>query len=263
MIVDTHCHVALGWYEPVEALVDQMDRNGVGQAVLVQIQGQTNNEYQRRCVERFPDRLVSVVIVDTQSPDAARQLEREKELGARGVRFTASTRSPGDDPLLIWRAAARLGLPVTCGGTASAFASDEFAALVETLPELPIIVEHLGSVNHPDGEGSPYETRRKVFALARFPNAYLKIHGLGEFAKRAMPVREPFPFEEPIPPLLELAYEAFGADHLLWGSDFPPVSGREGYANALRLTMDRFADKSEQDRSRIFGGTAAELYGIM
>ena len=41
----------------------------------------------------------------------------------------------------------------------------------------------------------PYEMRRKVFALSRFPNVYIKVHGLGEFCQRAMPVTEPFPFE--------------------------------------------------------------------
>ena len=74
-----------------------------------------------------------------------------------------------------------------------------------------------------------------MFDLARFPNAYVKIHGLGEFSQRAMPPTEPFPFVEPIAPLIEMAYEAFGASRMMWGSDYPPVSMREGYGNALPL----------------------------
>ena len=61
-IVDTHCHAAPGWYEPVESLLFQMDRYGVEQAVLIQMRGQTNNDYQFECVQRYPDRLVSVVV---------------------------------------------------------------------------------------------------------------------------------------------------------------------------------------------------------
>ena len=38
-IVDSHCHAALGWYEPVEVLLHQMDRNGVERAALIQING--------------------------------------------------------------------------------------------------------------------------------------------------------------------------------------------------------------------------------
>jgi L-fuconolactonase len=261
-IVDTHCHASLSWYEPVESLLFQMDRYEVQHAVLIQVRGQTDNEYQFDCVERFPDRLVSVVVVDAASPDAPSELERLKARGARGVRFWTNTRSPGDDPLLIWRTAARLGLSVSCNGSPATFASDEFAALVQEIPDLPIVIEHLGGSGRAPDEGPPYTARRDVFALARFPNVYIRIHGLGEFAERASPVREPFPFVEPIPPLLELAYEAFGARRMMWGSNYPPVSRNEGYGNSLRLTLERFAETSENERSRIFGGTALELYQI-
>jgi len=259
-IVDSHCHAALGWYEPVEVLLHQMDRNGVEQAALIQINGQTDNAYQSACVRRYPDRLRSVVIVDVRSPNAPAELERLASEGATGVRLPPGARSPGDDPLEIWRKAAELGLTVSSGGGREAFLDPGFAAIFEALPTLPIVIEHLGSENRPDGESEPYPRRRNVFDLARYPNAYIKIHGLGEFAQRALPVREPFPFVEPIPPLLTLAYEAFGASRMMWGSDYPPVSMREGYANALRFTLERFADKPEDERASIFGGVAGRLF---
>src|SRR6266540_5010999 len=232
-MVDTHCHASPVWYEPVESLLHQMDRNDVERAVLIQIRGQTNNRYQFECVERYPDRLVSVVVVGSDGPDAPQELERLAERGARGVRLWADTRSPGDDSLAIWRKAAELGLPVSCGGTSREFASTEFAELVEALPNLTLIVEHLGSVGTPDGEVAPYEVRQRVFSLARYPNVFIKVHGLGEFAKRAM-----------------------------WGSDYPPVSRREGYRNALRLTMDQLATKSQADRDLIFGGVASAVFRL-
>ena len=259
-IVDSHCHVALGWYEPVEVLLHQMDHNDVEHAILIQMMGQFDNDYQAECVRRFPDRLTSVVLVDAARPDALPVLEREAERGAGGLRLRATTRSPGDDPLAIWRAAERLGLAVSCGGSAAEFAADEFARLIEAVPGLTVVVEHLGSVNHPDGEAAPYSLRQRVFALSRFPNVCMKIHGLGEFCRRAMPVTDPFPFERPIPPLLDLAYAAFGPRRLMWGSDYPPVSGREGYRNALRLTMEQYAARSEEDRQQIFGGVARSVF---
>jgi len=62
--------------------------------------------------------------------------------------------------------------------------------------------------------------------------------------------------------LLEQAYQAFGPRRLMWGSDYPPVSGREGYRNALHLTMEQFAGKSTADRDEIFGGTALRVFPI-
>lgn len=258
-IVDSHVHVASSWYEPIETLLYEMDRNGVEKAVLIQMRGQADNRYQAECVRRYPGRFASVGIVDARAPDWERALERLAEEGASGVRFHLPLRPAGEDPLAIWRAAARLKLPVSCGGNSELFAAPELAAAIAAVPELPIVVEHLGGENHPVDEGQE-AFRPTVFALARFRNLHIKIHGLGEFCRRAMPPTEPFPFERPIPPTLEQAYRAFGADRMMWGSDFPPVAVREGYRNALRLTMERLADLPEGERDRTFGGTAEAVF---
>jgi len=260
VIVDTHCHVSPYWYEPVESLLYHMDQNEVAHAVLVQYMGQFNYAYQVECIRRFPGRFASVVLLETGQPSAVEELERLAEQGAGGVRLRAETRSPGEDPLAIWRKAEELGLPVSCGGQNTAFASEAFAQVIQAVPKLPIIIEHLGSVNAPDGENAPYEVRRRVFALARFPNAYIKIHGLGEICRRTSPVQEPFPFERDGLAVLDLAYQAFGPERMMWGSDYPPVSGREGYRNALQLPLAEFENKPAVERELIFGGVAMKLF---
>lgn len=258
-IVDSHTHVATAWYEPIETLLYEMDRNGVEKAVLIQMRGQTDNRYQAECVRRYPGRFASVGIVDARAPDWERTLEQLAEEGASGVRFHLPLRSPGEDPLALWRAAARLKLPVSCGGNSELFAAPEFAQAVEAMPDLPIVVEHLGGENHPVEEARE-ALRPKMIELARFPNLYVKIHGLGEFCRRAMPPTEPFPFVRPIPSTLDEAYRAFGAERMMWGSDFPPVAVREGYRNALRLTMEHLGDLPQRERDRIFGGTAEAVF---
>ena len=57
-----------------------------------------------------------------------------------------------------------------------------------------------------------------------------------------------------------MAYQRFGARRLMWGSDYPPVSAREGYQNSLRLTLEQFASSREEDRALIFGGVALTLF---
>lgn len=259
-IVDSHTHVASSWYEPIETLLWEMDRNGVDQAVLIQMRGQTDNSYQAECVRRYPGRLASVGIVNVQAPDAEQALERLANEGASGVRFHLPLRPAGDDPLAIWRAAERLRLPVSCGGNSTLFTSADFANAVQAVPNLPIAVEHLGGMNHPLDDPEQETLRRQVFELARFPNLYIKIHGLGEFCRRAMPPTNPFAFVQPIPPTLEEAHRAFGAARMMWGSDFPPVAVREGYRNALRLPMEQLGHLPEAERDQIFGGTAASVF---
>jgi L-fuconolactonase len=258
IIVDSHCHVSPSWYEPVESLLFHMDRNGVERAILIQMNEQANNDYQRAASRRHPERFASVAWIRAEQPGASDELRRLADEGISGVRFSAATRSSGGDGLAIWRTAAELGLSVSCGGSSAEFASKEFAGLVRTLPQVRIVIEHLGGYNHPGTDS--LEDRRKVFDLARFPNVYVKVHGLGEFCNRRLPVAEPFPFETPIPPFLDTAYEAFGPHRMMWGSDYPPVSAREGYGNALRWTLDQFASRSAEDREWIFGRVALSVF---
>jgi L-fuconolactonase len=262
-VVDAHCHVSPVWYEPVETLLFQMDRNYVDAAILIQMLGQTDNIYQQECVSRYPGRFASVVIVDHTLPSAPKLLADLAEAGASGVRLRAPMRSPGDDPYAIWRTADQLGLAVSCAGTATDFASAEFADLLQALPTLKVVVEHMASTNKPDTTESDRQLRQTAFrTLSRHPNTLIKVHGVGEIAPRAMPPRVPLPFEEPIAPYFRQVYDAFGPERMMWGSDFPPVASREGYTNALFLCRDEFADRPAEARDLIFGGSAARTFPI-
>jgi predicted TIM-barrel fold metal-dependent hydrolase len=257
-IVDSHCHAGLSWFEPIETLLQQMDRNGVEHAILIQMRGQANNDYLFECMRHYPDRVSVVVGLEADHPTATDTLARLVDSGACGVRLMATARSQGADPLAIWRRAASLGMAVSCLGTSQEFLSTDFVHLVQDLPELTLVLEHLGSAL--EHETVPPEAFRAVFSLARFPNVYIKVPGLGEFCTRKMPVSEPFAFDRPIPPLLDWALEAFGPARMMWGSDFPPVSAREGYANALHLTLDQFAHASQTERDLIFGDVARTVF---
>jgi L-fuconolactonase len=256
VLVDSHCHASLAWYAPVESLLHEMDSNGVERAILIQIVREYDNTYQQECARRYPDRFVSVVHVNGTQADATARLEQLAADGATGVRLGADLRSPGDDPLAIWRTADRLGLAISLyrNGTDPALVEE----LATALPTLRIVLEHYtGRASSP----AEQEFRPRVASLARFPNVLVKVTGLGEFAQRALPVRYPFPFEEPIPSNLEAAYAAFGPGRMMWGSDYPPVANREGYANALRLCRDQFAARPQIEQDQIFGDVAFAVFG--
>ena len=70
IIVDTHCHAARNWFEPIGVLTFQMDSNGVDKAVLVQHRGSFDATYLLDCAEVAPERFAVVVLVDTSQPDA-------------------------------------------------------------------------------------------------------------------------------------------------------------------------------------------------
>jgi L-fuconolactonase len=260
--VDAHCHVALNWYEPVEVLLEQMDRAEVEQAVLVQLLGCYDNDYLIDCVQRYPGRFAAVVAVDAARDDAPQLLARSKAEGAAGVRFRPTMRSPGEDPLALWRCAAAQGLPVSCVGNPETFASPLLLEVLETLPELPVMLEHLGGTSAADTSDALRAARAATWSLSRFRQVFLKVPGLGEFEPRIAslePGRIPMDLAAATQ-VLEGALKAFGADRLLWGSDFPVVASREGYHNALQWSRRLLTEIDRLAIQQIFGATARTLF---
>ncbi|TPQ44178.1 MULTISPECIES: amidohydrolase family protein [Cupriavidus] len=261
MLIDSHAHVSPVWYEPVETLLCQMKRHDVARAVLTQMIGQADNRYQADCVRAHPGRFASVVWIDPAAPDAPRALARLADEGAAGVRLRPGARSPGDDPLAIWRAAEACGLPVSCVGNAEAFTTPAFADLLQAVPGLTVVLEHLGDTSKPMQTVADGELRYTVLRLARFNNVCLKVPGLGELAPRAPgALRDGPTFGGEAAALLEAAIAAFGAQRLMWGSDFPVVSSREGYGNALALVRECLLDHPAVVREAILGDTARRIF---
>ena len=130
VIVDTHCHTSQYWFEPVEILLDEMNRNGVDKAVLTQFFGVYDNSYMIDCMRRFPGRFSVIALVDVARTDALQQLEELANQGVESLRLNVNMRSPGSDPLAIWFKAADLGMSVSSMGTVEDFASDEFEDIV-------------------------------------------------------------------------------------------------------------------------------------
>jgi L-fuconolactonase len=250
MIIDAHCHASPCWFEPVETLLFQMDRVGAARAVLTQLLGQFDNSYQTACVAAHPDRLASVGAAQTSD-----EVRRLADSGAAGVRIGAAL---ADD--VLWEAAATSGLAVSVSGTAAAITDTGFTARIAAMSDLDFVLEHLGGIGRPDFDGSE-ATRVAVFALARFPNVTLKVPGLGQMGKRTPLSNEP-PIDAEAADLLLAAVTHFGADRLMWGSDFPPVASREGYANALGWPQRVLGELTERERAAIFGGTAARIFKL-
>lgn len=262
ILIDAHCHASPLWYEPVESLLFQMDRNGVQKAVLTQLLGEFHNEYQDECVAQHGARFVHVGAVDPADPSAVAQIGYWSDRGMAGLRLRPDARSPGAKSMGLWQAAADRQLAISCAGPTSLFLAEDFAALTAEFSQTIFVLEHLAGWVRPDCDRSS-ETWARILALARLPNVAIKIAALGQLAPR--PPSRPLP---KVPPVLDIAegqrllavLDSFGADRLLWSSDFPVVSSREGYRNALQWTRDVFADRPEHEVAAIFGGNAGRIF---
>jgi L-fuconolactonase len=251
LIVDTHCHVGLHKYEPVEVLLFHMAQSKVAQAIFIQYMGNTDNRYLLDCLAAHPGKFAAAMIVEPD--DDGSRIRHWAEQGIGGIRLPADFRGRGRDPLAQWRTAAALDLVVSAPCIPATLLGRDFQEVVERFPNLSIVIEHLGGVGR--GALPPYSEFQQVLALARYPNLTIKLPGFGEFCEL------PHPFSH-IPPLVDMTLTAFGPQRIMWGSDWPPVSSREGYGNALQVPLDYLTQLSEDEKAWIFGRTAQVVWRL-
>ncbi|MHA2394158.1 MAG: amidohydrolase family protein [Promethearchaeota archaeon] len=250
MIVDTHVHVGLKNYVPVEELLKQMDQVGIDKAVLVQYRsgmpspGNTDNSYLSNCINNFSSRLVGVCLVDHRKEDATEKLEYlVKEKGFQGIRLAGRDNSPGSNKIAIWEKASELGINISVSGDITPVKD-----IAENISDLNLLIEHVGM---------PNTNGNKILELAKYDNVYVKfstggLHGVSE---------EGYPYLD-VQPFFKKVYEIFGPERIMWGSDYPPVEGREGYRKALDFIKEDVDWLSLEDKEWILDKTAMNLWSF-
>lgn len=123
-------------------------------------------------------------------------------------------------------------------------------AFAEAHPQLTIVVDH--GAKPPVAEGRLEPWRSELEALVKFPNVYCKLSGLSSEAAAAQAGSALLPY-------IEAVISTFPAERLLWGSDWPVVNTRSDWGQWLSACLGVVA---EQDRERLFGGTAASVYRL-
>ena len=150
----------------------------------------------------------------------------------------------------------------------------DLAKLASAYPEVPIIVNHLGGKIDPFASADEFANwRRCIDAIARCPNAVMKVGGAQQAAGSWEPPFHMHRRERPIgsEELCELLYryyihaiEAFGPDRCMFESNFPVDKECVSYRtlwNAFKRIARR-AGLSESEKMSIFSGTAARVYRV-
>jgi L-fuconolactonase len=126
--------------------------------------------------------------------------------------------------------------------------------LVDRLPDQPFVLDHCGKPRIRDGVREPWTTH--VRELARHPNVCCKVSGL--VTEAAWEGWQP----EDLHPYLDVVFEAFGTDRLMFGSDWPVCLVAGDFERVTEL-IERYTDQlSPDERADVFGGTAGWFYGL-
>lgn len=195
-----------------------------------------------------------------ESEAALAELDRVRIEGLCGVRCLIAkdpldwlTEAPA---LRLFEEIARRGLawdvvPITEEQTA------QVIKLARLVPELKIVVDHLGRPPLDTGGWSPWADH--LAELAQSPAVALKV-SVGIDALTAWAVWDPAELDR----YVTHAVEQFGADRLLLGSNWPVVLLRASYASAWNDVRSLlFAHLStDAERAAVVGGTAVRVYGL-
>jgi len=104
-----------------------------------------------------------------------------------------------------------------------------------------------------DVEKTPDEPNyTRLMEYAAYPNTVFMLSGFYAFGKR-------YPYEE-VTPFIKRALECFGAQRIMWGSDFPRVCSVETCEMTLELPLRGWSFLSAEEREWILGKTASTLF---
>lgn len=272
-MIDTHTHIVSPdedryplsprslsgeWYkdspQSAEDLLRCMDACGVEQAVLVQGVGaySYDNSYAADSAMAWSSRFVSAACIDAEASDADSRLRYwVEERGMRGVRLFALSRTqetwldaPSTFP--VWEEAAALGVHVIV--TVLPHQLPQLRSVLERFPDIDVSLDHCG---FPNLEAPPWNEAKPLFELACFANLFFKITtNVIDSAVRGG--AEPNQF-------VDRMAAVFGADRLMWGSDFCQTHDRD-YRQLVELGISAFAGLTEDDRRACFVETPRRLW---
>ena len=129
--------------------------------------------------------------------------------------------------------------------------ADEF---VQQFPRQKFVVDHVAKPQIKARELD--EWSRRIRAIAKHPNVWCKVSGMVTEADWKHWTPDDFR------PYLDVVFEAFGVDRLMYGSDWPVCLLGGSYRRAKAIVDDYTQSFSAIDKEKIFGGTAVHFYGL-
>jgi predicted TIM-barrel fold metal-dependent hydrolase len=230
---------------------------GVTGGTGVQYNGayKTDNSYLLDLADKFPDKIRSEIIVNAQdpaSPDLVSKLAATRRISAlRLVGFVDGTQvipwlnAPA--PLNLWAIAEKLSLPVgitflPMKGVAASLVAVK--ALADRFSRCTILLEHFGRL-------IDSELTAEHLAFKSYENVHFKwtTNVIDELKANGRSTAG----------FLRRAVDAFGAERVMWGSDFGNTL--RPYADMVADAIASTADLNDTERKRVLFESGAAMFG--
>jgi predicted TIM-barrel fold metal-dependent hydrolase len=126
--------------------------------------------------------------------------------------------------------------------------------LAKKCPDTQLILDHCGVPEVAAGALDPW--REHIRNLAKLPNVGCKISGVLAYCKPGEATLET------VKPYVDHCIEHFGADRLVWGSDWPVVVINSTLPEWIRIARQLVARLSQTEQRKILHDNAVCIYGV-
>jgi predicted TIM-barrel fold metal-dependent hydrolase len=269
-VVDTHLHCFAGKndakfpyhpdapYQPAEAatpehLLKCMADAGVDYAIVVHPEPyQDDHRYLEHCLAIGKGKLKGTCLFFAgRDGNAAKMKDLAKAVplvAGRIHAYNPDRLPPFGQPELreLWKQLSELGLAVQLHFEPRY--AKGFEPLIQEFKDTRVLVDHLGR---------PFQGTAKEHAVvlgwAKYAHVVMKLS--------SVPDNRQYPHRDPQPVVKQLT-EAFGADRLMYGGGFSATATGQSYRAERERVAGLLAHLTASDRAKIFGGTAAKLFGF-
>jgi predicted TIM-barrel fold metal-dependent hydrolase len=278
MIVDTHVHIwelppiaPIGPSAPnftskpkahanAELLIEDMDAHDQEKTVLVQTSFSTwDNEYVAASAIKYPDRFVSMGLVDpmddNNAVDTVRWMDERK---MQGFRFHPQYYSEVDilkrpeNHAMFKAIEDRSGIVQIHNRPEHAHQLDYAAA---KYPGITWLIDHM---MYPEPNmGSGWDVYKPVLELAKHDNVMMKVSDIHNRSEGE------YPFTD-MHDVIKMAFDAFGVERCMWGTGYPGYhrveNGWLSLEDELKLVREEFDWLSADDIAKYLGDNAMGVW---
>ena len=266
-IVDTHIHIWTAhdpqypmfipeseypwWAGDLDQSFAEMNEAGIDKSVIVQIPyHQYDHSYPLKAINTHPARYAVTGLADLLSPQIGDELARLKQQGIQGVRLSVGPAESvaGSADRHLWIAAAELNVPILLQIGPDHLG--EVTRLASDYPETRFLLDHVAAISfdHHMGEVLPI-----LAGLAGQPNIYIKtshLFGVGRSQKEEHNIRF----------ALDVLRQAFGAERMMFGSNWPLVRSKGGLKRCVTDFLEAIDHFANEEKDLILWGTADRIY---
>ena len=126
--------------------------------------------------------------------------------------------------------------------------------VVKRFPEQPFVLDHIAKPSIKDGLLEPWE--RDIRQLAAYDNVCCKVSGMVTEAAWGGWTQADYR------PYLDVVFDCFGIDRLMFGSDWPVCTLAGTYPQVVGIVESYIAALSPDEQARIMGEVASDFYQL-